>query len=234
MSSMLRVDAIDLHYGAAQALRSVSLAAEPGKVTCILGRNGVGKTSLLDALAGQQPVSKGSITLDGSDITRLNPSERARRGIAYVPQGREIFPLLTVEENLKTGFAPLKREDRSIPPDIFSLFPVLNGMLGRRGGDLSGGQQQQLAIGRALVMRPRLLLLDEPTEGIQPSIIKDIGRAIAYLRNLGQIAVVLVEQYLDFARELGDFFAVMDRGAIVYSCNRDTMDEAALKLAMAI
>ncbi len=231
---MLQVNAIDLHYGAAQALRAVSLAAEPGKVTCVLGRNGVGKTSLLDALAGQHPVSKGTITLDGSDITRLNPSERARRGIAYVPQGREIFPLLTVEENLKTGFAPLKREDRSIPRDVFSLFPVLNGMLGRRGGDLSGGQQQQLAIGRALVMRPRLLLLDEPTEGIQPSIIKDIGRAIAYLRNLGQIAVVLVEQYLDFARELGDFFAVMDRGAIVYSCSRDAMDEAALKRAMSI
>jgi urea transport system ATP-binding protein len=231
---MLQVNAIDLHYGAAQALRSVSLAAEPGKVTCVLGRNGVGKTSLLDALAGQQPISKGSITLDGSDITRLKPSERARRGIAYVPQGREIFPLLTVEENLKTGFAPLQREDRSIPPDVFSLFPVLNGMLGRRGGDLSGGQQQQLAIGRALVMRPRLLLLDEPTEGIQPSIIKDIGRAIAYLRNLGRIAVVLVEQYLDFARELGDFFAVMDRGAIVYSCTRESMDEAALKRAMAI
>jgi urea transport system ATP-binding protein len=231
---MLRVNAIDLYYGAAQALRAVSLAAEPGKVTCVLGRNGVGKTSLLDALAGQQPVSNGTITFDGSDITRLNPSERARHGIAYVPQGREIFPLLTVEENLKTGFAPLKREDRSIPNDVFSLFPVLGGMLGRRGGDLSGGQQQQLAIGRALVMRPRLLLLDEPTEGIQPSIIKDIGRAIAYLRNLGQIAVVLVEQYLDFARELGDHFAVMDRGAIVYSCTRDTMDEAALKRAMAI
>jgi urea transport system ATP-binding protein len=228
------VNAIDLYYGAAQALRAVSLAAEPGKVTCVLGRNGVGKTSLLDALAGQHPVRNGTITLDGSDITRLNPSARARHGIAYVPQGREIFPLLTVEENLKTGFAPLKREDRSIPNDVFSLFPVLGGMLGRRGGDLSGGQQQQLAIGRALVMRPRLLLLDEPTEGIQPSIIKDIGRAIAYLRNLGQIAVVLVEQYLDFARELGDHFAVMDRGAIVYSCTRDTMDEAALKRAMAI
>jgi urea transport system ATP-binding protein len=231
---MLRVNAIDLYYGAAQALRGVSLAAEPGKVTCVLGRNGVGKTSLLDALAGQHPVSNGTITLDSADITRLNPSARARHGIAYVPQGREIFPLLTVEENLKTGFAPLKREDRSIPNDVFSLFPVLGGMLGRRGGDLSGGQQQQLAIGRALVMRPRLLLLDEPTEGIQPSIIKDIGRAIAYLRNLGQIAVVLVEQYLDFARELGDHFAVMDRGAIVYSCTRDTMDEAALKRAMAI
>ena len=231
---MLKVDAIDLHYGAAQALRAVSLAAEAGKVTCVLGRNGVGKTSLLAALAGQHPVSKGAITFDGADITRLAPSERARRGIAYVPQGREIFPLLTVEENLKTGFAPLAREDRSIPDDVFALFPVLDGMLGRRGGDLSGGQQQQLAIGRALVMRPRLLLLDEPTEGIQPSIIKDIGRAIAYLRNLGQIAVVLVEQYLDFARELGDHFAVMDRGAIVYSCSRDTMDEAALKRAMAI
>jgi urea transport system ATP-binding protein len=231
---MLRVNAIDLHYGAAQALRAVTLAAEPGKVTCVLGRNGVGKTSLLDALAGQHPVSNGSITLDNADITRLGPSERARRGIAYVPQGREIFPLLTVEENLKTGFAPLPREDRSIPPDVFSLFPVLGGMLRRRGGDLSGGQQQQLAIGRALVMRPRLLLLDEPTEGIQPSIIKDIGRAITYLRSLGHIAVVLVEQYLDFARELGDFFTVMDRGAIVYSCSRDSMDEAALKRAMAI
>jgi urea transport system ATP-binding protein len=231
---MLEAKTIDLHYGAAQALRSVSLTAEPGKVTCVLGRNGVGKTSLLDALAGQQPVSRGSISFDGQDITSLKPSDRARRGIAYVPQGREIFPLLTVEENLKTGFAPLKREDRTIPDDVFALFPVLNSMLGRRGGDLSGGQQQQLAIGRALVMRPRALLLDEPTEGIQPSIIKDIGRAIAYLRNLGQIAVVLVEQYLDFARELGDHFAVMDRGSVVYSCTRDTIDEAALKRAMAI
>ena len=231
---MLRVNAIDLYYGAAQALRAVSLSAEAGKVTCVLGRNGVGKTSLLDALAGQHPVASGTITLDASDITRLNASDRARSGIAYVPQGREIFPLLTVEENLKTGFAPLKRENRSIPNDVFSLFPVLGDMLGRRGGDLSGGQQQQLAIGRALVMRPRVLLLDEPTEGIQPSIIKDIGRAIAYLRNLGKIAVVLVEQYLDFARELGDHFAVMDRGAIVYSCSRESMDEAALKRAMAI
>ena len=231
---MLEVRSIDLHYGAAQALRAVSLQAEPGKVTCVLGRNGVGKTSLLAALAGHHPVSRGSIVFDDVDITRLGPSERARRGIAYVPQGREIFPLLTVEENLETGFAPLRRDDRTIPDDVFSLFPVLNGMLRRRGGDLSGGQQQQLAIGRALVMRPRLLLLDEPTEGIQPSIIKDIGRAIAYLRNLGQIAVVLVEQYLDFARELGDHFAVMDRGSIVYSCTRTTMDEASLKRAMAI
>ena len=231
---MLNVNAIDLHYGAAQALRGVSLMAEPGKVTCVLGRNGVGKTSLLRALVGQHPISSGEITFEGADITRLRPYERARRGIAYVPQGREIFPLLSVEENLKTGFAPLKRDEREIPDDVFSLFPVLNDMLGRRGGDLSGGQQQQLAIGRALVMRPRLLLLDEPTEGIQPSIIKDIGRAITYLRNLGKIAVVLVEQYLDFARELGDYFAVMDRGSMVYSCSRADIDEAALKRALAI
>src|ERR1700716_4735021 len=223
---MLKVDNINLYYGAAQALGGVSGSAEPGKVTCVLGRNGVGKTSLLDALAGQHPISKGTITLDGTDLTRLKPSDRARRGVAYVPQGREIFPLLTVEENLKTGFAPLKRQDRSIPDDVFSLFPVLNDMLGRRGGDLSGGQQQQLAIGRALVMRPRLLLLDEPTEGIQPSIIKDIGRAITYLRSLKQMAIILVEQYLDFARELGDRFVVMDRGSIVYSAWRDAVDEA--------
>jgi urea transport system ATP-binding protein len=231
---MLEARAIDLHYGAAQVLRSVSLVAELGKVTCVLGRNGVGKTSLLRALVGQHPISSGAIAFEGHDITRLKPYERARRGIAYVPQGREIFPLLTVEENLKTGYAPLARNDRSIPDDVFSLFPVLNNMLRRRGGDLSGGQQQQLAIGRALVMRPRLLLLDEPTEGIQPSIIKDIGRAISYLRNMGQIAVVLVEQYLDFAQELGDSFAVMDRGTVIYSCTRATMDETALKRALAL
>jgi urea transport system ATP-binding protein len=231
---MLDVKAIDLHYGAAQALRGVSLQAEPGKVTCVLGRNGVGKTSLLDALMGQHAVSRGSVIWEGTDITALKPVERARRGIAYVPQGREIFPLLTVQENLETGFAPLKRADRHVPDDVFSLFPVLESMLRRRGGDLSGGQQQQLAIGRALVMRPRLLLLDEPTEGIQPSIIKDIGRAISYLRNLGQIAIVLVEQYLDFARELGDRFVVMDRGTVVYASERDTIDEGALRRAMAL
>ncbi|MFL4983608.1 MAG: urea ABC transporter ATP-binding subunit UrtE [Xanthobacteraceae bacterium] len=231
---MLEVQGIDLHYGAAQALRGVTLAAEPGKVTCVLGRNGVGKTSLLRALTGHHPVSRGTVRFDGADITRLKPYERARCGIAYVPQGREIFPLLSVKENLETGFARLKRMDRMIPDDVFSLFPVLHDMLRRRGGDLSGGQQQQLAIGRALVMRPRLLLLDEPTEGIQPSIIKDIARAIAYLRTLGNIAIVLVEQYLDFARELGDHFAVMERGAIVHSCTRAGMDEGALKRALAL
>jgi urea transport system ATP-binding protein len=231
---MLEVKGIDLHYGAAQALRNVSLHANVGEVTCVLGRNGVGKTSLLDALAGQHLVSGGTILWEEEDITRLKPYERARRGIAYVPQGREIFPLLTVEENLKTGFAPLKRGDRDIPDDVFSLFPVLKDMLHRRGGDLSGGQQQQLAIGRALVMRPRLLLLDEPTEGIQPSIIKDIGRAITYLRSLGNMAIVLVEQYLDFACELGDNFAVMDRGAVKYACDRSNLDPAEISRQMAL
>ena len=231
---MLDVNAVDLHYGAAQALRGISLKAERGKVTCVLGRNGVGKTSLLRALIGQLPVSAGRITFESADITKLSTVERARRGIAYVPQGREIFPLLTVEENLETGFAPLPRDKRDVPDDVFSLFPVLSNMLKRRGGDLSGGQQQQLAIGRALVMRPRLLLLDEPTEGIQPSIIKDIGRAITYLRGLGQMAIVLVEQYLDFASELGDSFAVMDRGSIVYACEKANLDEGALKRALAI
>jgi urea transport system ATP-binding protein len=231
---MLEASNIDLYYGAAQALRGISLKAEIGRVTCVLGRNGVGKSSLLRALVGQHPVRAGTIMFDGHDITRLSTVERARRGIAYVPQGREIFPLLTVEENLETGFAPLKRDDRTVPEDVFSLFPVLRSMLGRRGGDLSGGQQQQLAIGRALVMRPRLLLLDEPTEGIQPSIIKDIGRAIAYLRSLKDMAIVLVEQYLDFAQELGDQMLVMDRGTVVYSCTKANMDEGALKRAMAI
>jgi urea transport system ATP-binding protein len=231
---MLEVNSIDLHYGAAQALREVSLTAEPGKVTCVLGRNGVGKTSLLRAVMGEHPVSAGSIAFDGSDITRLSTVERARRHIAYVPQGREIFPLLTVEENLETGFAPLRRDQRKVPADVFTLFPVLRTMLRRRGGDLSGGQQQQLAIGRALVMRPRLLLLDEPTEGIQPSIIKDISRAISYLRSLKDMAIILVEQYLDFAQELGDHLVVMDRGSIIYSCDRENMDEAALKRALAI
>ena len=231
---MLDVNAIDLHYGAAQALRSISLTAAPGTVTCVLGRNGVGKTSLLRALVGQHPVSKGTVSWEGKDITTLRPSDRARRGIAYVPQGREIFPLLTVEENLHTGFAPLKRVDRTVPDVVFSLFPVLGDMLHRRGGDLSGGQQQQLAIGRALVMRPRLLLLDEPTEGIQPSIIKDIGRALQFLRDEKGMTILLVEQYLDFCREIADDIYIMDRGQFVYSTSRADMDEGALKRALAI
>src|SRR6202051_4113210 len=212
---MLDVKDINLYYGAAQALRGVSLSAQPGKVMCVLGRNGVGKTSLLRAMVGQYPIASGSITFDGADITALRPYERARRGIGLVPQGREIFPLLTVEENLKTGFGPLKRDDRYIPDDVFSLFPVLQSMLGRRGGDLSGGQQQQLAIGRALAMRPILLLLDEPTEGIQPSIIKDIDRAIRKLLAAGDIGILLVEQYYDFAKSLADHYVVLSRGEVV-------------------
>src|SRR5258705_4655509 len=231
---MLKVDNINLYYGAAQALRGVSLSAEPGKVTCVLGRNGVGTISLLRAMVGQDPIASGSIAFDGTDISGLRPYERARRGIGLVPQGREIFPLLTVEENLKTGFGPLKREDRNIPDDVFSLFPVLQSMLGRRGGDLPGGQQQQLAIGRALVLRPKLLQIAEPTEGLLPSIIKDIGRAISYLRNIGNIAIVLVEQYLDFACELGDNFAVMDRGAVKFACDRSNLDASEISRQMAL
>ena len=223
---MLTVKNVDLYYGAAQALKSVSMEAEPGKVTCVMGRNGVGKTSLMRAVVGQQAVRHGTVEWEGQDITTLAVHERARRGIASVPQGREIFPLLSVEENLRTGFAPLPRALRHLPDEIFDLFPVLKDMLSRRGGDLSGGQQQQLAIARALVMRPRLLVLDEPTEGIQPSIIKDIERVIRHLAGKGEMAIVLVEQYFEFARDLADTFLVMDRGEVVMSGTREKMVEA--------
>ena len=222
---MLTVNNVDLFYGAAQALKNVSMAAETGQVTCIMGRNGVGKTSLMRAVVGQKDVRTGNVMWEDRDITKLPVHERARRGIAFVPQGREIFPLLTVEENLRTGFAPLPRALRHLPDEIFDLFPVLKDMLGRRGGDLSGGQQQQLAIARALVTRPRLLVLDEPTEGIQPSIIKDIERVIRHLASRGDMAIVLVEQYFEFARDLADSFLVMDRGEVVMSGTRDEMVE---------
>ena len=222
----LAVESVDLSYGAAQILRDVTLEARPGEVTCLLGRNGVGKTSLLRAIAGRHPVRSGRVVWEGTDIARLSPDARARAGVAYVPQGREVFPLLSVRENLMTGYGTLPARDRNVPDEVFELFPVLKDMLGRRGGDLSGGQQQQLAIARALVTRPRLLLLDEPTEGIQPSIIKDIGRAISYLRERGGMAILLVEQYFDFARDLADRFAVMDRGQIVASGSGAELDDS--------
>ena len=223
---MLTAENVDLYYGAAQALRHVSITAEEGKVTALMGRNGVGKTSFLRAVVGEHAIAGGTITFNGTPLGRMAPHDRARLGIAYVPQGRDIFPLLTVRENLETGYAPLKRYDRSIPADVFDLFPVLRDMLRRRGGDLSGGQQQQLAIGRALVTRPKLLVLDEPTEGIQPSIIKDIARAITWLRQKGGMAILLVEQYFDFVKELADTFAVMDRGEIVVSGTRAELDDS--------
>ena len=230
----LAVDNIDLFYGAAQALRGVSLKAESGKVTAVLGRNGVGKTSLMRAIMGLQPITRGDILRDGQSIKALAPYDRARRGIAIVPQGREIFPLLTVKENLETGYAPVQRAERFIPEEILDLFPVLGSMMNRRGGDLSGGQQQQLAIGRALVTRPGVLVLDEPTEGIQPSIIKDIGKAIDYLRGRGDMAIILVEQYFEFARDLCDDFVVMDRGQVVLSGSRSGMVETDVRRHLSV
>ncbi len=231
---MLEVKGVDLHYGAAIALRGVSLTAAIGEVTCLLGRNGVGKTSLLRAVTGAHPVSAGAIVWNGEDVTGLPIYERARRGIAWVPQGRDIFPLLSVRENLETGFAVLPRRERRVGDDIFDLFPVLKTMLRRRGGDLSGGQQQQLAIARALVMKPRLLVLDEPTEGIQPSIIKDIGRVISLLRERGEMAILLVEQYFDFARDLAQRIVVMDRGDIVLAGRREELDEQDVRRRLSV
>src|ERR1700689_3413742 len=231
---MLEVEKVDLHYGAAIALRQVSVRVEVGAVTCVMGRNGVGKTSLLRAITGAHPISAGSIKWEGEEISRLPIYGRARRGIAWVPQGRDLFPLLTVRENLETGFAVLPRGERKVPDEIFELFPILKTMLRRRGGDLSGGQQQQLAIARALIMKPRLIVLDEPTEGIQPSIIKDIGRVISLLRSRGGMAILVVEQYFDFAQELADTIVVMDRGDVVLSGRREELDEADVRRRLSV
>jgi len=211
---MLSVENLNQYYGGSHILRKVDLEAQLGEVTVILGRNGVGKTTLLKSLMGVVPVKTGKVTLDGEDITAATSYERVRGGIGYVPQGREIFGRLTVEENLRMGLA-IKPGGTSIPPELFELFPVLKQMLQRRGGDLSGGQQQQLAIARALAAGPRLLMLDEPTEGIQPSIIKDIGRVIRMLADRKTMAIVLVEQYYDFAAEIADQYLVMERGEVV-------------------
>ena len=214
---MLEVEGLTLRYGQSRILHGIDLIARPGEVTALMGMNGVGKTSLLKAVAGRHPFENGSIRLDGRDLGRLTATQAAKAGIAYVPQGREVFPLLTVQENLEAGFACLPRASREVPAELGELFPILQSMRNRRGGDLSGGQQQQLAIARALVTRPRVLLLDEPTEGIQPSIIKEIGRVIERLRDRGDIAIVLVEQYLDFAHQLADRFVVLSRGAVTLS-----------------
>lgn len=231
---MLRVDDVHLYYGASHTLRGVSLAADKGQVTCILGRNGVGKTSLLRALFGLQPIRRGAIVWEDRALTGLPVHARARAGLALVPQGREIFPRLTVKENLETGFAAIERRQRSLPPEIFELFPVLKTMLSRRGGDLSGGQQQQLAIGRALVTKPRLLILDEPTEGIQPSIIKHIATVIEHLKARGDMAIVLVEQYFEFARDLADRIFVMDRGEVVLQGTTDSLEEAEVRRLLTV
>lgn len=210
---MLSIKNINQYYGGSHILRNVHIEAQLGKITVILGRNGVGKTTLLKSLMGLVPIKTGTVTLDGKDIQNDTPYERARAGLGFVPQGREIFGRLTVEENLRMGLA-YRKAGTPIPPELYELFPVLKQMLGRRGGDLSGGQQQQLAIARALAAKPRVLILDEPTEGIQPSIIKDIGRVIRMLADRGDMAILLVEQYYDFARELADDYVVMERGAV--------------------
>ena len=211
---MLEVKNVNQYYGGSHILRDVSLSAELGKVTVILGRNGVGKTTLLKSMMGLVPIKNGSIELAGKAIQADTPYERARAGIGFVPQGREIFSKLTVLENLHMGLA-YKKAGTPVPEELYELFPVLKQMLGRRGGDLSGGQQQQLAIARALAGKPKVLILDEPTEGIQPSIIKDIGRVIRMLADRGDMAIVLVEQYYDFAQELADDYVVMERGAVL-------------------
>ena len=231
--SMLAVKDINQYYGGSHILRGVSFEAKLGEVTVILGRNGVGKTTLLKSLMGVVPVKAGSISLDGQDITHVPSYERVKRGVGYVPQGREIFNRLTVEENLRMGLAT-KPGATQVPAELFELFPVLKQMIHRRGGDLSGGQQQQLAIARALAAGPKLLMLDEPTEGIQPSIIKDIGRVIRMLADRKTMAIVLVEQYYDFAAELADQYLVMERGEVVQRGLGKDMEAEGVRSRMAI
>ncbi|MDE4141163.1 MULTISPECIES: urea ABC transporter ATP-binding subunit UrtE [Rhodobacterales] len=225
---MLDLKDITLHYGRSRILNGISMQADLGEVTCVMGCNGVGKTSLMKAVTGTHPRSGGSMTFDGQEIGVVPAHQLARAGIAYVPQGRDIFPLLTVKENLETGFACLPKEEHFIPDHIYELFPILKDFLARRGGDLSGGQQQQLAIARALITKPKLLVLDEPTEGIQPNIIKQIGEVIKLLRGQGDMAIILVEQFFDFAYDLADRFVVLRRGEVVLEGRKGAVERDAL------
>jgi urea transport system ATP-binding protein len=231
---MLQLKNLTLHYGQSRILQGIDLTAEQGQVTCIMGTNGVGKTSLLKAISGTHHRSGGDYTLDGTTIARPPAHILARLGVGYVPQGRDIFPLLSVRENLETAYACLPKAEHHVPGEIFELFPVLKEMLGRRGGDLSGGQQQQLSIARALITKPKLLLLDEPTEGIQPNIIQQIGKVIAYLRDQGDMAIVLVEQYFSFAYDLADSFFVIERGEVVLAGSKSKLKKDRLRKAVSV
>ena len=231
---MLKISNINLHYGSSQILYNISLSAAKGEITCLMGSNGVGKTSLLKVLSGNHPSSSGDYFLNNNNVTNFRAHQLASLGVGYVPQGRFIFPLLTVEENLMSGFSVLKKEDQFIPKPIYELFPILKKMLSRKGGDLSGGQQQQLAIARALITTPKLLLMDEPTEGIQPNIITLIGEVIDYLKSQKNMAIVLVEQYFDFAFKRADHIFAITRGEIIYERKKDAIEEKKLRKAVSI
>ena len=231
---MLKISNINLHYGSSQILYNISLSAATGEITCLMGSNGVGKTSLLKVLSGNHPSSSGDYFLNNNNVTNFRAHQLASLGVGYVPQGRFIFPLLTVEENLMSGFSVLKKEDQFIPKQIYELFPILKKMLSRKGGDLSGGQQQQLAIARALITKPKLILMDEPTQGIQPNIITLIGEVIDYLKSQKNMAIVLVEQFFDFAFKRADYIFAITRGEIVYEGKKDAIEEKKLRKAVSI